>query len=199
MKTADVVYTPEDLLAMPDGDRYELIDGVLREAIVGEESSYIGGRIYRRLDEYLDDHDLGVAFPPDRQFQCFPHAPGRLRKPDASFIRRERRPRGPKRFGHTRVAPDLAVEVISPNESHLDTDQRLQDFLLAGTPVVWVINPVLRNLTVYRNDSKPVVYEENEFVTGEPVLPGFTVRVGDLFPPVDLTDDEYGPDAPDAE
>ena len=197
MKTA--TYTPEDLLSMPDGDRYELIDGELRETVVGEESSYIGGKVYRRLDEYLEDHQLGVAFPPDRQFQCFPHDPGLLRKPDASFIRRERRPRGPKRHGHTRIAPDLAVEVISPREQTYDTSARVQDFLKAGTPVMWVINPVLRNLTVHRSDMKTVVFEEDEFVTGEPVLPGFTVRVGDLFPPVDLTDDEYGPDVPDAE
>ena len=194
-------YTPEDLLAMPDGDFYELVDGELREKHVGEESSSIGGKVYRRLDEFLENHPLGVAFPPDRQFQCFPHAPGRLRKPDASFIRKERRPNGPKRRGHTRIPPDIAVEVVSPGERTIDTGDRIQDFLLAGTPLVWVVDPFLRTLAVHRQPGaapRSSILHENDEVTGEDVLPGFAVRVGDLFPPVDLTPQEGEPDEPPA-
>ena len=199
MRRRTTGYTPEDLLAMPDGDFYELVDVELLEKCVGEEGSEVGGEAYSRLREFVKARDLGVVFPPDRQFQCFPHAPGRLRKLDAAFIRKERRPNGPKRRGHTRIPPDIAVEVISPDERTYDTHARVQDFLLAGTPLVWVIDPSLRTVTVHRPGGPITVHREDDDVDGGDVLPGFTLRVGDLFGPVDLTPQEGVEPEPEAD
>ena len=190
MKRRRTGYTPEDLLAMPDGDFYELVDGELREKELGEESSEVGGEAYARLREFAKPRGLGVVFPPDRQFQCFPHAPGRVRKPDAAYISSARRPAGPKRRGHTRIPPDIAVEVVSPDERTYQTNARVQDFLLAGTPLVWVLDPSLRTVTVHRNGGPITVHQADDDVTGEDVLPGFSVRVGDMFGPVGLTPQE---------
>src|SRR5580704_8315063 len=87
-------YTPEDLLAMPDGKSYELVDGQLVERNMGAESSWVGGELYARLRQYGQEHQLGWAFPADTGYQCFPHAPGLVRKPDVSFVRYGRLPDG---------------------------------------------------------------------------------------------------------
>ena len=81
------VRAPEDLLAMPDEKSYELIDGELVERNMGVLSSWVGGRLYRRLDEFVEDQKLGWVFPADAGFQCFPGSPRTVRKTDVSFIR----------------------------------------------------------------------------------------------------------------
>ena len=92
MSTAVARYTPEDLLAMPDGKNYELVDGQLVERKMGAESSRVGTRLSSRLDLYCDERDLGIVWAADNGFQCFPHDPGLVRKPDVSFVRRGRLP-----------------------------------------------------------------------------------------------------------
>ena len=69
------LYTPEDLLAMPDGKNYELIDGRLVERNMGSESSWVGGRIYLRLSLFCDEHQSGYVWPADNGYQCFGHVP----------------------------------------------------------------------------------------------------------------------------
>ncbi len=87
-------YTPEDLLAMPDGKSYELVDGQLVERNMGAESSWVGGRLLSRLDRFCEEHGLGWALPTDNGFQCFPHQPKLVRRPDVSFVRYGRLPGG---------------------------------------------------------------------------------------------------------
>jgi hypothetical protein len=70
-------YTPEDLLAMPDGKRYELVGGQLVERNTGLESSWVGGRLHSRLDRFCEEHDVGWALPADDGYQCFP-SPSRV-------------------------------------------------------------------------------------------------------------------------
>ena len=110
------LFTPEDLLAMPDGKHYELVDGRLVERNMGAESSWIGGRIFLRLNLFCDEHQLGYVWPADNGYQCFAHAPKLVRRPDVSFIRAGRLPGGELPKGHVRIPPDLAVEVVSPND-----------------------------------------------------------------------------------
>ncbi len=81
-------YTPEDLLAMPDGKSYELVHGQLVERDMGAESSLVGGELYFRLRLHCRDRESGLVWPADNGFQCFPHDPDLVRKPDVSFIRR---------------------------------------------------------------------------------------------------------------
>jgi Uma2 family endonuclease len=85
-------YTPEDLLAMPDGDAYELVDGELVERNMGWESTWVAGRILHLLWTFCDNHPLGWLVPADASYQCFSDAPGKVRRPDVSFIRFGRLP-----------------------------------------------------------------------------------------------------------
>ncbi len=177
-------YTPEDLLTMPDGDRYELVNGELRGRHMSQESSWVAGKIFRLLGPF-EDRELGWVFPEGTSYQCFPWDPMRIRKPETSFIRRERLPEGPTGEGHTKIAPDLAVEVVSPHDSLYDVDAKVADFLDAGVRVVWVANPHQRTVTIYRleDPSSPTRLTEADELHGEDSLEGFHCRVGELFPP----------------
>src|SRR5438876_11941119 len=108
-------YTPEDLLAMPDGKSYELVHGQLVERNMGMETSWVGGRLLSRLDRFCEDHGIGWTFNAENGYQCFPHEPGLVRRPDVSFVRYGRFPGGVVPKGWAKIAPDLVVEVVSPN------------------------------------------------------------------------------------
>jgi Uma2 family endonuclease len=175
--------TADDLLTMPDGERYELIDGQLVETDMSLESTWIAGMILRLIYQYLDSHPIGRVFPEGASYQCFPDDPNRVRKPDVSFIRHGRLSANQFQQGHCRVAPDLAVEVVSPNDLHEDLMRKLEDYFAAGVPLVWVVEPDLRCVTVYEAPGQTSRrLRETEDLTGGNVLPGFHCRVGELFP-----------------
>ncbi len=175
------LYTPEDLLTMPDGDRYELVDGKLVERIRGAWSSYVGFLLACGLKIYCNDHFLGWVWGADASYQCFPNRPRLVRKPDVSFIRLGRLPGEKAPEGHIPIAPDLAVEVISPNDLAYDIDERVADYLGAGTRLVWVINPVQRTVLIYRQDGSIAGVREGGDLDGEDVIPGFRCPVYSLF------------------
>src|SRR5437868_5453027 len=90
--TLPKVVTPEELLAMPDSDSYELVDGELVEREMGARSVYVGGRLGRLLGNYVEETHAGWVFPADAGYQCFSARPTLVRKPDVSFIRVGRLP-----------------------------------------------------------------------------------------------------------
>ena len=177
-------HTPEDLLAMPDGKDYELVDGELVERNMSALSSWVAGQVYLRLGNHVMANDLGTVWPADNGFQCFPDAPGKVRKPDASFIGRERYAPGQLGDGYVRIAPDLAVEVISPNDLAGDVEQKVDEYLAAGVRLVWVADPTTQTVRVHRSDGTAARLRRGEELSGEGVIPGFRCVVGDLFPPV---------------
>jgi Uma2 family endonuclease len=175
--------TPEDLLTLPDADGYELVNGTLVERNMGGMSSWVGGRVHYLLSHHCIAHSLGWVFPSDASYQCFPDKPKQVRLPDVSVVRRGRFPEEAPPEGHIRLAPDLVVEVVSPNDLFSEIDEKVDDYLRAGTPLVWVLNPPLRILYVYRRDGSGNRLRDGEKVTGEKVLPGFECAVAALFPP----------------
>jgi Uma2 family endonuclease len=185
MSTAAVKtrYTPEDLLRMPDGDRYELVDGQLVELNVSTWSSYVAGLIFQTLFAFCRQHRLGWVFPPDTSFQCFPQATEMVRKPDVAFIRLGRLSLQQASEGHCPVVPDLAVEVLSPNDTAYEVDAKVRLYLDAGVRLVWVVNPQQRTVEVHRPTSLGSILREQDDLTGEDVVPGFGCRVGDFFEP----------------
>jgi Uma2 family endonuclease len=104
-----------------------------------------------------------------------------VRKPDVSFIRFGRLPGEEVPQGHIPIAPDLAVEVISPNDLAYDIDERVADYLGAGTRLVWVVNPVQRTVLIYRHDGSIAGVREGGELSGEDVVPGFRCPVHSLF------------------
>lgn len=176
-------FTADELLTMPDREFYELVGGQLVERHQSMESSWIAGQVFRHLRNSSTESGQGWSFPGGTTYQCFPWDPQRVRKPDTSFIRKERLPDGPRSAGHCPIHPDLMIEVVSPGDLYYEVDEKVADFLEAGTTLVWVINPRLRSVMVHRGgDRPPVRLAENQELDGEDVLPGFRCLVKDLFP-----------------
>jgi Uma2 family endonuclease len=177
-----VLYTADDLLTMSDGGRYELIRGELVKKEMSEESTTVVGWLVHLLAGFAFPRKLGLVMP-EQSFRCFPDDPNKVRRPDVSFLRSERRPAGPLRQGHTPDAPDLAVEVVSPNDAAYDLEEKLADYRSAGVPLIWVVYPNRRTVQVYAGGSEvPSVLHESDTLTGGDVLPGFSVQVAKLFP-----------------
>ncbi|MFY7953628.1 MAG: Uma2 family endonuclease [Armatimonadaceae bacterium] len=173
--------TAEEFEEMPDTDGAELIDGIPLEREMGSESSFVGGRVLILLAAAgVGRH--GMLFPADQGFICFPHRPRLVRKPDVSFVRNGRFPNDRPPRGFARLVPDLAVEVISPNDTYYEVEDRLNDYLLVGVPLVWIVNPDRRTVHTYTPDGTIRRLTAEQELTGEPLFPDFRVRVADLFP-----------------
>jgi len=175
-------YTPDDLLAMPDGDRYELVDGRLVETPMSFDSSECALAIGSLIRAACLADGSGRVAGPDCGYQCFPLHPGRVRRPDVSSIRADRLPAPDRRAaGFILVRPDLAVEVVSPTDRAYDLREKLDDYRDAGIPLVWVVYPPSRRIHILRADGSTAEVGPDDELTGEAVLPGFRCRVADLF------------------
>ena len=102
------------------------------------------------------------------------------RAPDASFVRADRLPATGVTGGFLTLAPDLAVEVLSPSESETDLSEQLDDYRVAGTPVVWVIDPARRIVSVM-SAAGSTTLGIDDTLTGGAVVPGFACGVMELF------------------
>jgi Uma2 family endonuclease len=179
------LFTPDDLLRMEDAVNYELVDGKLVERHMGMESSEIAARIVLLIGMFLRSESIGRLFGADASYQCFLKAPKKVRKPDVSFIRSERIPGGQLPTGHCSFRPDLAVEVISPGDLAYEVEEKVAEYLEAGVPLVWIVNPPTRTVRIHRPKSSPggpiAELSGDDTITGEDVLPGFSCKVSEFF------------------
>jgi Uma2 family endonuclease len=175
-------FTPEDLLNLDGDGLYELVDGKLVE----KRMSFLAGRtgvlISQRLGNYVETSHVGAVVQ-EISFQCFPHDSDLVRRPDIAFIAADRAKTIPDE-GHVRIPPDLAIEVISPGDRIYEFEEKLADYRSAGIKLVWEVNPKFRYVRVHHADRSSIRLEEGDTITGEGVLPGFSIRVKDLLPPI---------------
>jgi Uma2 family endonuclease len=174
--------TVEDYLALPDSKGWELDDGRLVEKPMGSNSTAVGTELLFLIFSYLRDHPIGKAYA-EMAYRCYPNHPNRVRKPDVSFIRNGRLPAGPLLEPGIPVAPDWAVEVLSPNDLASEINRKVREYLEAGVRLVWIIDPETRTILIRRLDGTIAQADERGTVSGEDVLPGFQFVVGDLFKP----------------
>jgi Uma2 family endonuclease len=161
--------------------RFDLVDGKLVEKGMGQISARVCSRAFRLLANHVEEHHLGEVYGADNGYQAFPFAPRRVRYPDLSFIHRDHlSPDGPVP-GHCRIVPDLTGEVVSPNDGAEEINARVADFLRAGTRLAWVIYPESRWVAIFRGDGTGGWRTEEQELEGEAVVPGFRVRVAELF------------------
>lgn len=178
----DRLYTADELLAISarDDNRYELIHGRLNimPPAGAEHGSYAMG-LGARMSIYAVDKDLGVVFAAETGF-VLTTDPDHVRAPDAAFVSKSRLSQGltGKYFPG---APDLAVEVVSPNDTLSEVQAKIQDWLTHGTRLVWVVDPKTRTITVYRPDGTANVLKAKDTLDGENVLPGFAFPLAKLF------------------
>jgi Uma2 family endonuclease len=176
--------TPDDLLALPDQKRYELVDGELVERHVSVESSWIGCKISRLIGNHVDDHRIGWVFGADNGCQCFKDLPNTVRKPDVTFVSAGRMTWDDFSEGWLQIVPDLAVEVISPNDLADELEVKIQLFHKAGVPLIWVVSPSSRTVRVIRHDGSFAFLGEGDELSGEDIIPGFVCPVSSIFPPI---------------
>lgn len=183
MATLTKKYTPDEVLALPDAKTFELIDGELVEKQpMGAEAAWCATRLARLLDAHCDVHKLGWVMG-EAPFTCFPDDPNMMRRPDVAFVRRGRLPgeRPPK--GAVCVAPDLAVEVVSPSNLQSEVDRKVHEYLQAGVRRVWIVNPDVRIVRIHRPDGTGLDLREDGELSGEDAVPDFRCPVRSLFPP----------------
>jgi Uma2 family endonuclease len=175
--------TPEELLAMPDGGHYELIDGELKERRVSALSNLVAAEVNRILGNHCQSHRSGWIFAAEHGYRCFPWKQSKVRRADVSFIARDRYSLEQlSADGFTAIPPDLAVEVVSPNDLVYELEEKVEEYLRAGVRLVWVVLPDIRAVHVYRADGTTGRFREHDELSGEDVLPGFRCKVVDLFP-----------------
>lgn len=182
MRVKKTLLTAEELLRLPDtGRRLELVEGELYEMPpAGGEHGDIAAVVLIVLGEYVRRHQLGRIFAAETGF-VIARDPDTVRAPDASFVSYARLPRGDVPLGYVEMAPDLAVEVMSPNDSAREVQEKADSWLAAGTSEVWVVSPRQRTVTVYHVGEPETVIDEYGTLRGGSLLPGFGVPVSELF------------------
>jgi Uma2 family endonuclease len=180
MTTIASVTTAEQLLQTPDSGRRELLRGKLTmRPPAGYDHGRIASRIFLRLGIHVEQHGLGEVHGGDTGFQIRQN-PDTVRAPNVAFIASARIP-ATRVSGFFQGPPDLAVEVISPNDRTSQVAAKIQDWLDAGCRTVWVVDPELHTVTVYRSRSNIVVLRATEQLSGDDIVPGFTIAVAELF------------------
>jgi Uma2 family endonuclease len=157
MQTTQALMTAEDLERLPrDGRRHALMAGVLRTmAPAGDDHGRYISHLHIPLGAFILRNKLGAIYAAETGFRLA-RQPDTVQAADLAFVRRERvRPFGPKRPGYFEGAPDLAVEVISPDDRYTEVAETVQTWLAHQTGVVLVINPRQRTVTIYRATAEP--------------------------------------------
>jgi Uma2 family endonuclease len=174
------ILTADEFLHLPDEKDFELVDGHLVERHMGAESGYLEAIISARLAAWGMPRQ-GFVIGSSGGYQCFPDRPNQVIRPVVSFVRRGRLPGDVVPAGWIDIPPDLAVEVVSPTDEFSEVVEKVTDYLEAGVPLVWVVDPTRRELYVYRPHRRPEVLQAGDELRDEPVLSDFTCRVGELF------------------
>jgi Uma2 family endonuclease len=182
MSTTTTLTTAGELFMMPDdGFRYELVKGeVRRMPPAGSEHGAVAVNIAVVIAQFVKPHDLGVVFGAETGFKIASE-PDTVRAPDLAFVRRERIPAGGIPRGFWPGAPDLAVEVVSPGDTYTEVEEKVNDWLNAGTRMVLVLNPRTRTIAVYTSHTAVERLTESDTLDGGEVLPGFACQVAELF------------------
>lgn len=163
------------------GKPYELVRGEVRPRMpAGLIHGLIAMRLGRRIDSHAAERQLGITLAAETGFRLRTAAGESVRAPDIAFIRMERLPRP---FPHTfaDLAPDLVVEIASPNDAYSDLRDKVDEWLQAGVPLIWVVDPQRRVVEVFQPDQPLRVLHTTDTLTGDPLLPDFQLPLSELF------------------
>jgi Uma2 family endonuclease len=179
---ATTLLTADDLLRLPDdGRQHELVRGELRSMTpAGFRHGAISALITGLLTQHARANDSGVIVTEATGFRLASD-PDTVRCPDVAFVDRSRIPPDGPGAGFFEGAPDLAIEVLSPDDTVFEVEEKVEQYLAAGTRDVWVVNPKLRRVTIYRGGGVLEVLHESDTLDGGAVLPGFVCPVREIF------------------
>ena len=162
---------------------YELIDGLLVEKVMGSRESFLMLELAWHLRTFLERTDLGFLLGADGALEILPHL---VRIPDLSFIGWSQRPE--KTIPDQPVPqliPDLAVEILSRGNTREEMERKLKEYFLAGSQAVWFVYPAHRTVKVHSSPEESVTLTEEDFLTGGSLLPGFSLKLKQLFGKLD--------------
>jgi Uma2 family endonuclease len=162
-----------------DDTLYELVDGTLVEKAMGYRESEMAVELSRLIGNHNADADLGILTGADGTMRLMK---GLVRVPDVAFVAWESLP---NRQRPTKpvpdLGPDLAVEVLSESNTPKEMERKLKEYFLSGAQLVWFIDPDPATVRVYTSPDDAVTLTAADTLTGEPVLPGFRMKLGPFF------------------
>lgn len=173
--------TAEDFFWTEEPGRLDLIRGELVQqpyggGLFGSASATVAYHVWN----HDPDHQLGRGFAGGTGF-ILAENPDTVLTPEVAFVTKWRLPPKEERIGFVAIAPDLAVEVISPLDRDTRMTEKVLAYLEAGTRLVWVVEPVSRSITVYNPDRTARILLPDDYVQGGDVLPGFYLQVSEIF------------------
>jgi Uma2 family endonuclease len=161
------------------GHLCELVDGVLIEKTMGYCESAIAARIIFFLQQFVVPRKLGMVLSSDGTLRILP---GQVRIPDVSFIGWHRFPGGKRPAAPIpALAPDLAIEVLSPSNTRAEMDRKLRDYFAAGVRLVWYVDPATRSAKAYTAPDQCAAIGADGALGGGDVLPGFELPLQTLL------------------
>jgi Uma2 family endonuclease len=177
---AQRLLTAEEFWQLPgDGKRRELVRGEMLDVLIpggmhGVIAAALGAIVRSWASATGGYAGIGAGYTLARN-------PATVRGPDVSYVRADRIPPGGVPEAFWPIAPDLAVEIVSPGETADEVRAKVRDYLAAGTPLVWTIYPRTREVVVHTADGLARAYTESDTIEYPGVLPGFTCPVAELF------------------
>lgn len=169
----------DDLADLVLPEHWEMVNGeVVAVNPSSGRSARIGGRIYALFLRHGEELGFGLAYPAEAGFLLFEDRQT-VRSPDAAFIVRDRLT--DEADGFVPIAPDLAVEVLSPSDCMADALAKVAMYLAAGVQSVWLVDPGTQTVTIFSPDAPPTRLSGNDILDAGDILPGFSVPVADIF------------------
>ncbi len=164
-------------VAFDDDLDYEIVDGQKEVKMAGAKHGEIGAQLTVELGIYLKQNPIGRLYNGNTTFQIGANE----RMPDVSFVSAARIPEEGTPSSKWEISPDLAVEVISPNDVWEKVNRKVHEYFAAGVRQVWLISQEEQEVMIYDSPTQIRVVTADQDLTGETLLPGFKCRVGDLF------------------
>ena len=177
----DGLITGDELARMPDHDLSELIDGrIVPMSPTNPEHGRIEAKIATLLDRFVSVQNLGIVMT--GEVGIFTRwKPDRVRGADVVFISHAQYDRRTKTRGFLDVAPELVVEILSPENAHIDIQQKVREYLAIGVRTVLVADPVSRTVMAHSLSGGVQRYTEGDAVPCDEAIPGFTLSVVGVF------------------
>jgi Uma2 family endonuclease len=174
--------TADEFLELTDdGLFHELVRGeVVTMSLAGGRHGKVALKIGRFVGNHVEDWRLGEVFAAETGF-LIERDPDTVRGPDVAFVRAERLSLITHPDKHVPFAPDLAVEVLAPNDRAEMVEEKVREWLAAGSRAVWTVDPREKTVTVHRPGAEPITFTEDQDLDGGDVLPGFSCRVALFF------------------
>jgi Uma2 family endonuclease len=173
--------TADELERMPEDDfRYELVEGrLIRMSPVGTLHGAVTARLLAMLVQHAKVHDVGLVVT-EVGFKLSSQ-PDTVRAPDIAVVARERMPAGRIPRGFWSGPPDLAVEVLSPEDRRTEIAAKVNGYLASGVRLVWIVDPDERTVTAHHRLRAPVTFGSDDTLDALDVVPGFTCPLRELF------------------